>query len=164
MTAEQGQQLLDATLDAWERSNRALVNLIEAIPPDALGARALPGSPTVAAMLAHLHHERMISVLENVPECAGVVPAVEWDETLNARALAPLLVESASRVRAAVQSRVAAHRGLDRDFAHPVQLLQFLIFHDAYHHGQIKLALKAAGHPLDDAVAGPLIWDVWRAH
>jgi hypothetical protein len=37
-----------------------------------------------------------------------------------------------------------------------------LIFHEGYHHGQIKLALKAAGRPLSDQDAGPLTWDVWR--
>jgi hypothetical protein len=42
-------------------------------------------------------------------------------------------------------------------------MLQFLVFHESYHHGQIKLALKAAGMALDDEVAGPVSWDVWRA-
>lgn len=67
------------------------------------------------------------------------------------------------RVRDAVRARVEADRALDQDFAHPVQLLLFLIFHEGYHHGQIKLALKAAGCPIPDAEAGPLTWDVWRA-
>jgi len=29
-------------------------------------------------------------------------------------------------------------------------------------HGQIKLALKVAGHPIDDDEAGPLTWDIWK--
>jgi uncharacterized damage-inducible protein DinB len=163
MTADQGQQLLDTALDAWDRGNRALVNLLQAIPPNALAARALPGSPTVAALFAHLHHERMISVLENVPEWAGRVPETEWNGDLDAPTLSGFLMESASRVRDAVKSRIEANRNLDRDFAHPIQLVQFLIFHEGYHHGQIKLALKAVGCPVEDAMAGPLMWDVWRA-
>jgi hypothetical protein len=51
-------ELLDAVLDAWERNNTALINLVGAIPPGGLEARAAPGSPTVAEMLTHLHHER----------------------------------------------------------------------------------------------------------
>ena len=54
------------------------------------------------------------------------------------------------------------NRALDQDLAHPVQLVPFLIFHEGYHHGQIKLALKAAGCPILDDDAGPLVWDVWR--
>ena len=77
--------------------------------------------------------------------------------------IAAMLSESARKVRDAVVARIEADRPMDKDFAHPIQLLQFLIFHEGYHHGQIKLALKAAGQPMPDAVAGPLTWQVWRA-
>jgi uncharacterized damage-inducible protein DinB len=51
---------------------------------------------------------------------------------------------------------------MNLDFNHPILLLQFLIFHEGYHHGQIKLALKVAGRPVTDDEAGPVTWDVWR--
>jgi uncharacterized damage-inducible protein DinB len=162
MTA-QDQQLLDTVLDSWERSNTALVNLVRLIPEGGLDDRAMAGSPTIGQMLAHMHHERMVSVLENAPEHAGVMPKEEWALERDVEHIAQLMNESCARVRDAVKNRVGAGRGLDRDFAHPVQLVQFLIFHDGYHHGQIKLALKAAGHlPADDDV-GVGVWDVWRA-
>jgi hypothetical protein len=50
---------------------------------------------------------------------------------------------------------------MDLDFDHPVLLIQLLIFHEGYHHGQIKLALKAAGRPVTDDEARPGAWDVW---
>ncbi len=163
MTAEQGQQLLNATLNSWDRSNRVLLNLLSAIPDGGLQARALPGSPTVAEMFTHLHHERMVSVFENAPEWAGTLPEKEWDPEPDPQRIAALLTRSAQQVQDAVQGRVHAARNLDNSFAHPVQLLHFLIFHDAYHHGQIKLALKSAGLPISDDQAGPLTWDVWRS-
>jgi hypothetical protein len=106
-TTPEFETLLAAVLDGWERGNTALIHLVRLIPEGALAARALPGSPSVAQMFLHLHHERMVLVFENAPEWAGEV--------------------------------------------------------DGYHHGQIKLALKAAGCPIPDAEAGPRIWDVWRA-
>ncbi len=36
-----------------------------------------------------------------------------------------------------------------------------MIWHEGYHHGQIKLALKLAGQALADEVTGPVTWDVW---
>jgi hypothetical protein len=66
-------------------------------------------------------------------------------------------------VRNAIDARVRAGRQLDLDFDHPILLLQLLIFHESYHHGQIKLALKAAGCPVTDDQAGPLTWDIWRS-
>ena len=50
---------------------------------------------------------------------------------------------------------------MDRHYDHPILLLQHLVWHEGYHHGQIKLALKVAGLPLADEVAGPVTWDVW---
>ena len=163
MTTISVDRLLNASLECWDRGNVALLNLLRAIPEGGLGARALAGSPTVAEMFTHMHHERMVSVAENAPECAGQVPAREWDPEPSVDRIAQMLSESGQRVRAAVSQRAEAGRPLDHDFAHPIQLLHFLIFHEGYHHGQIKLALKAAGCPITDDDAGPLVWDVWRA-
>jgi len=38
---------------------------------------------------------------------------------------------------------------------------QHIIWHEGYHHGQIKLALMAAGKPFDDEETGPVTWDLW---
>ena len=161
MTSMNGRQLLDAVVDAWNRNNLALLNLLRALPSDGLNARAMTGSPSVAEMFTHMHHERMVSVQENVPESSVVVPAQEWVHEQDAERIAAMLLDSAVRVREAVVARVLADRPLDEEFAHPIQLLQFLIFHEGYHHGQIKLALKAAGCPLDDREIGRGTWGVW---
>ena len=162
MNPRNDQPLLDALLDSWDRGNVVLLNLLRAIPSGALGARVMDGSPTVAEMFTHMHHERMMSVFENAPEHAGPVPAREWDLEPDPQRIADMLTESGRCVRNAVAGRIAAGRGLDREFAHPIQLIQFLIFHEGYHHGQVKLALKAARCPIPDADAGPLTWQVWR--
>jgi uncharacterized damage-inducible protein DinB len=156
------ESLLRATLDGWWRSNRALSNLLQALPPHAVHARALPSSPTIGQICSHIHHERLVSVLENVPEAARAVPAVEWADADDLGAIVMQLADSAACVAEAVERRSRAARGLDKDFSAPVQLLLFLIFHDGYHHGQIKLALKAAGLSLPEDVVGREVWDVWR--
>ena len=155
--------VLRATLDGWDRNNAVLINLLRLVPNGGLEARTMPGSPTVAQMFTHMHHERMVSVLENAPEFAGTMPAREWDPVDSTDRIETMLRESGWRVRDAVAGRADAGRPLDRDFAHPVHLIQFLIFHEGYHHGQIKLALKVAGLAMSDGAAGPLTWNVWRA-
>jgi hypothetical protein len=72
-----------------------------------------------------------------------------------------MLNDSARVVRAAVAGRLAAGRGMDVHYDHPILMLQHLIWHEGYHHGQIKLALKAAGRPFDDQVIGRVTWGVW---
>src|SRR6188768_1638563 len=154
--------LLDALLDSWDRNNVILVNLLHAIPEGGLAARAMAGSPSVAEMFTHLHHERMISVFEEAPEFAGTVPEQEWIAEPDPGRIAQMLNESAKIVRDAVKGRIETGRNLDLHYDHPILLIQLLIFHESYHHGQIKLALKAAGRPVTDEQAKPLTWDVWR--
>ncbi|MBN9662005.1 MAG: damage-inducible protein DinB [Acidobacteria bacterium] len=156
------QNLLEAILDSWDRNNTILVNLVRAVPPGGLEARPTPTSHTVAELLTHLHHERMVSLLEEAPECAGPVPEEEWIHEPDPGRIAQMLTASAQRVRDAVRGRVESGRALDLNYDHPILLLQLLIFHESYHHGQIKLALKLAGHPISDDDAGPLTWDIWR--
>lgn len=156
------QRLLEALLDSWDRNNTILINLLRAIPAGGLEARAMEGSPSVSEMFTHLHHERMVSVFEEASEFAGNVPDEEWLVEHDPDRIAQMLNDSAKRVRDAVKGRVEAGRDLDLNYDHPILLIQLLIFHESYHHGQIKLALKMAGRPMTDDEAGPLTWDVWR--
>jgi uncharacterized damage-inducible protein DinB len=156
-------EVLAAVFTGWDRHNEVLVNLLRAIPAEALGARVTDASPTVAAMFSHMHHERLCSVIENAPESGAPKPEDEWHDDRDVEHLATQLNASAAWVRDAVARRTEKSRALDKDFAHPVHLIQFLILHEGYHHGQIKLALKVSGSPMADDVAGPVTWQRWRA-
>lgn len=154
--------LLNALLDSWDRNNVVLLNLLRIVPAGGLQARATESSPTVSQMFMHMHHERMISVSEEAPEICPKVPDQEWTSESSPDRIAQLLKESAKAVQAAVKSRVETGRQMELNYAHPIHLIQLLIFHEGYHHGQIKLALKMAGHPISDDTAGEFVWDIWR--
>lgn len=162
MSDAPGRNLLDALLDSWDRNNVIMLNLLRALPPGGLEARAMDSSPSVTQQFMHIHHERLISVFEEAPEFASGVPAEEWMDERDADRIAQMLNGSARVVRDAVRGRVLEGRQLDLHYDHPIQLLQLLLWHEGYHHGQIKLALKAAGLAIADEEAGPLTWDVWR--
>jgi uncharacterized damage-inducible protein DinB len=161
MTDALDRPLLDVLLESWERNNNILVNLLRALPEGGLGARAMADSPTVAELLTHIHYVRLVFVDEDAPEVAPNVPAQEWVDERDAGRIARMLKESAAAVRDAVRRRVEARRPMDRHYDHPILLLQHMLWHEGYHHGQIKLALKASGMALGNAVAGPLTWRAW---
>ncbi|HTR36300.1 MAG TPA: hypothetical protein VMH80_10380 [Bryobacteraceae bacterium] len=100
-------------------------------------------------------------VFEDAGEFARNVPEQEWEAESDPGRIAQMLNESARAVRDAVKSRMEAGRDMDLHYDHPILLLQHMIWHEGYHHGQIKLALKLAGRRLADEQAGPLTWDVW---
>jgi len=153
--------LLDALLDSWDRNNTILVNLLRAIPDGGFDYRAVADSPSVGEMFRHIHYVRLVFVSEDVPEIAVDVPREEWVVERDVARMALMLNDSAAVVRDAVKSRLDSGRPMNLHYDHQILFLQHMIWHEGYHHGQIKLALKMAGRPLSDDVAGPLTWDVW---
>jgi uncharacterized damage-inducible protein DinB len=155
------QRLLEALLDSWDRNNVILLNLLRALPDGGLEARALGDSPSVAELFTHINYVRLVFIFEDAPEFARDLPEEEWVDERDPGRIAQMLNDSAKAVRDAVKSRVKAGQDMNLHYDHPILLLQHMLWHEGYHHGQIKLALKAAGRPMNDEEAGPVTWDVW---
>lgn len=161
MSITHDQNLLEALLDSWDRNNTILLNLLRALPEGGLEARALGGSPSVAELFTHIHFVRLVFISEDAPEFARDLPEEEWMDERDCDHIAQMLNDSAKAVRDAVKSRVEAGREMNFHYDHPILLLQHMLWHEGYHHGQIKLALKATGRPMTDEEAGPVTWGVW---
>ena len=153
--------LLDALLDSWDRNNRILINLLRLVPADLFDARPAEGSPSIAELVGHIHYVRLVFVQEDAPDVARPVPESEYAIGGDLAQIEALLSESAAAVRDAVRSRIEAGRAMDRHYDHPLLMLQHFIWHEGYHHGQIKLTLKLAGQPLADKAVGRGTWGVW---
>jgi len=153
--------LLDALLDSWDRNNLILVNFVRALPEGGLEIRPMEGSPTIAELFTHIHYCRLVFVQEDAAEFARKVPKKEWVHERDAGRIAEMLNDSVKAVEDAVRGRLEAGRQMDIHYDHPILMLQHLIWHEGYHHGQMKLVLKLAGRPMSDDDAGPLTWDVW---
>jgi uncharacterized damage-inducible protein DinB len=153
--------LLEVLLNSWDRNNIILVNLLHAVPEGGLEVRVLEDSPSVGELFTHIHYVRLVFVSEDAPEFARELPKEEWRQERDPRRIVEMLHESASAVREAVMGRVVTDQAMNLHYDHPILMLQHMIWHEGYHHGQIKLALKATGHPITDEVAGPVTWDVW---
>ena len=153
--------LLGALLDSWDRNNTILVNLLRALPEDDLEVRAMESSPSVAELFAHIHYVRLVFISEDVPEFAQEMPGKEWAAERDPNRIAQMLNQSAKAVRDAVKNRIETGHAMDLHYDHPILFLQHMIWHEGYHHGQIKLALKLAGRPIANKEAGPLTWRVW---
>jgi len=158
-------QLLELFLDSWDRNNTILVNLLHLLPEGGLELKAMEGSPSIAQLFTHIHVVRLVFVSEDAPEFARELPeklsAQEWVVELDRDRIGQMLKESARAVRDAVKGRIEAGRQMDTHYDHPLLMLQHMIWHEGYHHGQIKLVLKQAGQPIKNQQAGPLTWRVW---
>ena len=155
------QHLLELLLDSWHRNNNILVNLLRAVPKNLLEAKPLDDSPSIAQMFHHIHYVRLIFVSEDAPEFSVELPEKEWVAESNPDRMAEMLNESSKVVRNAVKNKVDTGQAMLVHYDHPILFLQHMIWHEGYHHGQIKLALKRAGHAIGDQDAGRFTWDLW---
>ena len=155
------QSLFAAVLDSWDRNNTILLNLLRTVPEGGLEARAMEGSPSVGEMFTHIHYVRLVFLSEDASEFAIALPKEEWVAEHDRDRMAQMLNDSAKAVRDAVKSKVETGRDMKLHYDHPILLLQHMIWHEGYHHGQIKLALKLAGRPITNKDAGPGTWRVW---
>jgi uncharacterized damage-inducible protein DinB len=161
MSFAHDQSLLEVLLDSWDRNNTILLNLLRALPNGGLEARAMADSPSVAQLFMHIHYVRLVFVYEDAPEFARELPKGEWREERDPDRIAQMLNDSAQAVRDAVKGRVEKGQEMDLHYDHPILFLQHMLWHEGYHHGQIKLALKATGRPITDKEAGPVTWRLW---
>lgn len=155
------ESLVEALLDSWDRNARTMSGLLRVIPEHGMAARPYEDGPTVAQYFTHAHYIRLVQVFESAPEFAGPVPEAEWVDERDPARVASMLDESAAVVRAALAGCLGKDRVMDVHYDHPVLLLEHLVWHEGYHHGQIKLALHRAGLRLSDRVAGPESWAIW---
>lgn len=126
-----------------------------------LEARVMARSPSVAEMFTHIHFVRLIFLSEDAPEFATQLPPREWLNEGNPDRIADELDGSAKAVRDAVETCIQRGQEMKIHYDHPLLYLQHMIWHEGYHHGQMKLALKMSGSPFDDEEIGPLTWGIW---
>jgi catechol 2,3-dioxygenase-like lactoylglutathione lyase family enzyme/uncharacterized damage-inducible protein DinB len=153
--------VLEAVLDSWHRNNTILVNFLRAIPDAGLEVRPMESSPSIGKLFTHIHYVRLVFVLEDAPEFARSMPEGEWSVERDVGRLVEMLNDSAKAVCDAVKHRVESGREMNLHYDHPILMLQHMIWHEGYHHGQMKLALKLAGQTMTDEEAGPITWRVW---
>lgn len=167
------QSLLEALLDSWDRNNTIMVGLLRALPEGGLTSKASSSSPSVAQLFSHICYLRLALVCESDPEFATghpeIVPsdADEWLEEHDLECITEKLNHSAKVLRDAVKRWVETNQSVKAGspgYEHPILLLQHMIWHEGYHVGQMKLALKLNGRPMNDQEAGAVTWSVWWQH
>ena len=162
MSGGPDQRLLEALLDSWDRNNTILVNLLRALPEGGAGDQGDGGQP-IRRGAVHTHPLCTTRVrFRGRPRVRQkTCPRKSGSSERDRGRIAQMLNDSAKVVRDAVKSRVESGRDMNLHYDHPILLLQHMIWHEGYHHGQIKLALKLAGRPMTDEEAGPVTWRVW---
>ena len=171
MTKAIDPNLLEALLDSWNRNNTILLNLLNALPEGGLESKAMESSPSVAVQFSHIHETRLFFVSQTAPEFAKDLTSLFRDEDEQQLAerdperITQGLNKSAKAIGKAVKHRMESGQSLKSKtitYDHPILLLQHMLWHEGYHVGQIKLALKTIGYVMSEEDEERAIWNLWR--
>lgn len=139
-------------VETWRIHDRINLYLLDAIADDALSSIGPTKGRSVADQFAHIHNVRLMWLKEAAPELIEGVSKIEKGGAMDRAALRHALEASSAAVEALLGRALQA--GKVRGFKpHPAAFLGYVISHESHHRGQIAVALKGAGHPLDRKTA-----------
>ncbi len=145
-------------LESWQIHVRINLYLLEAIDPAAFAAPAPKKGRDFAQMLAHIHNVRLMWLQAASKELPEGVAKIEKGQEQDKVLLQQSLAASGTAIGQMVAQRLAEGKRVPGFKPHTPAFISYLIAHEAYHHGEIGLALAEMGYKLSaQTVMG--LWD-----
>lgn len=141
--------MTDPLVETWQIHDRINAYLLAAIPAPAMDARAASGGRSVGQVFAHLHNVRLMWLSAAGSLLPAGVAKLDTDGKLSAVALTKTLAGSGSAIASLVEGSLAAGGRIKGFKPHVHAFVGYLVAHESHHRGQILLALKTNGTPLD---------------
>src|SRR5215510_4781302 len=144
--------------ETWGINNRINLYLLDGIKDEALGDVSASKGRSVAEAFAHLHNVRLMWLKSAAPELLEGLEKIEKEAALDRKRLKSSLEASGKAIETLFEKSVAAGGKVKGFKPHATAFLGYLISHESHHRGQIVLALKQSGHPVDKKIA----YGIWE--
>jgi len=140
---------MSALTETWQIHNHINIYLLEAIEETNLEDVSSSKGRNVGEQFAHINNVRLMWLKVANASLLDGLPKIEKDHitkeslinalNLSGKAIAQLLDES-------INGKIKGFK------PHATAFLGYLISHESHHRGQIMLALKQSGHPVDQKI------------
>ena len=147
----------DPLVETWEINARINLYLLQAVPAPGLLGVASSGGRTVGEAFAHIHNVRLMWLKASAPELLAGLDKIEKGAVTGAQ-LAKALEASAAAITTLLTRSLASGGKVKGFKPHVHAFVGYLVSHESHHRGQIALALKQSGHPVDKKI----LFGIWE--
>lgn len=145
-------------LETWQIHDRINVYLLDSIGEPDLRSHSASKGRSVGEQIAHIHNVRLMWLKAAAPDLLQGLSKIENEEAHDKKALRKGLLQSGKAINTLLTNSLEGDGKIKGFKPHAAAFLGYLISHESHHRGQIALALKQAGTPLDKKIA----YGIWE--
>lgn len=145
-------------LETWQINNRINLYLLDAIAEENLSATMTSKGRSAGEQFAHIQNVRLMWLKASQPELLEGQTKIEKEQALDKKLLATSLKSSGDAIERLIESSIENGGKVKGFKPHVTAFVAYLCAHDAHHRSQAIIALKQAGHKVDQKT-GYGIWE-----
>jgi uncharacterized damage-inducible protein DinB len=148
----------DQLIEAWQINDRINAYVLDAIADDSLSCYSASRGRAVGEQFAHIHNVRLMWLKSAHPELLKNLVKIEKEQSHDRKLLLRSLSDSGKAITELVRSSLTNGGKIKGFKPHVGAFVGYLISHESHHRGQIALALKQSGKPLDKKIS----YGIWE--